>query len=159
MGTLSPEVGHVVCNGVSRQESWSAFASASIQGQPLSRATRERRSVHSLGGLPRDSFLPCQWLLATDEQQSGKPHADTDPTGVDPRLEHECQGSFLSRPLAACLSTSLNAATPISWWKCEMPETRCGPCEFHCNLRRSGQFLPHGDDPALSLFPAFRVLH
>jgi hypothetical protein len=35
----------------------------------------------------------------------------------------------------------LNAGSPIGRWKREVPEARCGSCEFHCNLWRSQQLF------------------
>jgi hypothetical protein len=51
------------------------------------------------------------------------------------------------------------AGSPIIGRIRDAPEGRCGPCEFHCNLGRSGRLLLYVDHAALFLFPAVYVLH
>ncbi len=96
---------NAVCYSVSRQENRNAFAATSIPRQSVSRSTGEKRSLYSGDGLPRDPFLPCQWIFSPDEQQEQQSPSEPDSTAIDPGMEREPSGSLLSYALNLDLSS------------------------------------------------------
>jgi hypothetical protein len=67
-GILARRFSYVVCNRGSREKGREPIGASSVQGQPVSRATGQARTVYSAGGLPGDSVLFGEWIFAVDEQ-------------------------------------------------------------------------------------------
>src|SRR5467141_2486649 len=74
-----------VCCRLSRQESWTPFASTSVRGRPIPRQPGEGGPLYSRVRLPRYPVLPCEWLFASDERRRAQTNSEK--SWVNPWME------------------------------------------------------------------------